>query len=58
MINVARGPIVDTHALADALRDGKLAGAALDVFEHEPVEPDHPLLALDDVILSPKFLMG
>ena len=53
LINVARGPIVDTHALADALRDGQLAGAALDVFEHEPVEPEHPLLALDGVILSP-----
>jgi len=53
VINVARGPIVDTLALADALRDGHLAGAALDVFEQEPVEPDHPLLALDNVILSP-----
>jgi phosphoglycerate dehydrogenase-like enzyme len=53
LINVARGPIVDTLALADALRDGHLGGAALDVFETEPVEDDHPLLALQNVILSP-----
>jgi D-3-phosphoglycerate dehydrogenase len=53
LINVARGPIVDTVALADALRQGHLAGAALDVFETEPIEAGHPLLALDNVILSP-----
>jgi phosphoglycerate dehydrogenase-like enzyme len=53
LINVGRGPIVDTRALADALRNGHLGGAALDVFETEPVGLDHPLLALDNVILSP-----
>jgi phosphoglycerate dehydrogenase-like enzyme len=53
LINVSRGPIVDTLALAAALRDGHLGGAALDVFETEPIEADHPLLALDNVILSP-----
>jgi D-3-phosphoglycerate dehydrogenase len=53
VINVARGPIIDTLALADALRAGHLAGAALDVFETEPVPRDHPLLGLDNVILSP-----
>ena len=53
VVNVARGPIVDTVALAEALRNGHLGGAALDVFEREPVEPDHPLLGLDNVLLSP-----
>jgi D-3-phosphoglycerate dehydrogenase len=53
LINVARGPIVDTLALAEAVRGGHLAGAALDVFETEPIEADHPLLTLDNVILSP-----
>jgi D-3-phosphoglycerate dehydrogenase len=55
-INVARGPIVDEVALVDALRGGRIAGAALDVFEQEPVDPANPLLAMDHVIVTPHSL--
>jgi glyoxylate reductase len=52
LVNAARGPIVDENALVEALRDGSIAGAALDVFEHEP--DVHPgLLELDNVFLLP-----
>jgi phosphoglycerate dehydrogenase-like enzyme len=51
VINVARGPIVDTLALAAAIGDGRLGGAGLDVTENEPIEPDHPLLSLGDRVL-------
>lgn len=53
VINCARGGIVDEEALADAIRSGKVAGAALDVFVEEPPPADHPLLKLDNVIVTP-----
>lgn len=53
LINVARGPIVDQAALTRLLQDHKIAGAALDVFEREPISADDPLLTLDNVIVSP-----
>ena len=55
-LNVARGPIVDEPALIEALRAGRIAGAGLDVFEQEPVDPQNPLLRMDNVIVTPHAL--
>lgn len=53
LINISRGAVVDTQALYEALRDGKLAYAALDVTEPEPLPGDHPLLTLPNITVTP-----
>jgi phosphoglycerate dehydrogenase-like enzyme len=53
LVNVARGAVLDEPALVEALRARRLRGAVLDVFSEEPLPPDHPLWALDNVLLSP-----
>jgi phosphoglycerate dehydrogenase-like enzyme len=56
LINTARGPIVDQPALAAALREGRIAGAGLDVFDREPLPADDPIATLDSVLLAPHAL--
>jgi glyoxylate reductase len=53
LVNIARGPVVDTAALYDALKEGRIAGAGLDVTDPEPLPRDHPLLGLDNVTIVP-----
>ncbi len=53
LINTCRGPVVDEKALEQALEDGEIWGAGLDVFEQEPVDPDNPLLKRDNVVVAP-----
>ena len=53
VVNIGRGPVIDEPALVAALAERRIAGACLDVFEHEPLEPDSPLWDLDNVIVSP-----
>ena len=53
IINTSRGPVVDEAALIEALQEGRIAGAGLDVFAQEPVDPNNPLLKMDNVVVSP-----
>jgi phosphoglycerate dehydrogenase-like enzyme len=53
LINTGRGPLIERDALVDALRQGKIGGAGLDVFHDEPLKADDPILKLDNVVLSP-----
>jgi D-3-phosphoglycerate dehydrogenase len=53
LINTARGPLVDESALIDALQSGRLGGAALDVYEFEPLPADSPLRNFSNVLLAP-----
>jgi D-3-phosphoglycerate dehydrogenase / 2-oxoglutarate reductase len=53
VVNTSRGPVVDTGALARALREGRLAGAGIDVYEEEPLPADHPLRAAPNTVLTP-----
>ena len=53
LVNVSRGPVVDDAGLIAALREGRIGGAALDVFVTQPLPPDHPYFAFDNVIITP-----
>lgn len=53
LVNTSRGPVIDTLALAQAINEGQIYAAALDVMEQEPISPEHPLCALSQVVLSP-----
>src|SRR5439155_14499979 len=53
VVNAARGRLLDEGALIAALQDGRIAGAALDVFVDEPLEPSSPLWTMDNVLISP-----
>jgi phosphoglycerate dehydrogenase-like enzyme len=52
-VNTSRGKVIDQTALLDSLKNGKIAGADLDVFEEEPLDPENPLISMDNVVLTP-----
>jgi phosphoglycerate dehydrogenase-like enzyme len=52
LVNIARGAVIDESALIEALRQGKIAAAGLDVFETEPLPPDSPLREFDNIVLT------
>jgi len=56
LINMARGPIIDQQALTRVLKEKRIAGAGLDVFEQEPIDARDPLLEMENVILAPHAL--
>jgi phosphoglycerate dehydrogenase-like enzyme len=58
LINTARGPIVDEAALIETLRNQKIAGAAIDVFDHEPLPAEHPFRHLPNVLATPHLGYG
>jgi glyoxylate reductase len=58
IVNTSRGPVIDEKALYKALKDGWINGAALDVHEEEPTNPDNPLLTLDNIVVTPHIASG
>ena len=58
IVNIARGSVIDEAALIRALKEGWIAGAALDVFEQEPLPPESPLWAMENVLLTPHISGG
>ena len=53
IVNVSRGPVIDDEALISALREGRIGGAALDVFATQPLPSDHPYFGFDNVLITP-----
>ena len=53
LVNAGRGELIDSNALVDSLNSNHLGGAGLDVFEKEPIQPDHPILSCKNVVLTP-----